>query len=141
MKVSAKMDYAVRALLELALHWPNSEPRQISDLGKKAGVPQKFLIHILISLKGLGYVQSTRGKTGGYILALHPKEIKLVEVVKQLGGLDSFDEQKRKTRKDDAISLMWREIDKSIVQTLKGLTLEDLCNTQRQQVKTISYDI
>ena len=65
MKVSAKMDYAVRALMELGSHWPYAHPRQISDISIKAGVPQKFLIHILISLKGLGYVHSIRGKSGG----------------------------------------------------------------------------
>jgi Rrf2 family protein len=141
MKVSAKMDYAVRALLELGLHWPNTNPRQISDIGRKASVPQKFLIHILIALKGLGYVHSIRGKSGGYVLAIEPKKINLADVVKQLGGLGSFDEEKRKTKKNDAISLLWQEIDQSIIKTLKGVNLEDLCNRQRQQVKTISYDI
>ena len=141
MKVSAKMDYAVRALLELALHWPNTHPLQIGDISRKAGVPQKFLIHILIALKGLDYVHSIRGKMGGYVLSVDPRKINLANVVKQLGGMGSFDEEKRKTKKGDAISLLWQEIDKSIVQTLKGINLEDLCNRQREQVKTISYDI
>ncbi len=141
MKVSAKMDYAVRALLELALHWPATDPHQISDVSRKAGVPQKFLIHILIALKGLGYVHSIRGKTGGYVLAIDPRTISLADVVKQLGGMGSFDEEKRKTKKDDAVSILWQEIDKSIVATLRGVSLEDLCNRQRQQVKSISYDI
>ena len=141
MKVSAKMDYAVRALVELALHWPSVDPHQIGDVSRKAGVPQKFLIHILIALKGLGYVHSIRGKTGGYVLAIDPRTISLADVVKQLGGMGSFDEEKRKTKKDDAVSILWQEIDKSIVATLRGVSLEDLCNRQRQQVKSISYDI
>ncbi|MBI3602104.1 MAG: Rrf2 family transcriptional regulator [Candidatus Omnitrophica bacterium] len=141
MKVSAKMDYAVRALLELALHWPDTNPRHIRDISRKAAVPQKFLIHILIVLKSLGYVHSIRGKTGGYTLALEPRQIRLVDVVKQWGGLGSFDEQKRKMKKDDAISLLWQQIDKDIIQTLKGVSLEDLCNRQRQQGKILSYDI
>ncbi len=141
MKVSAKMDYAVRALLELALHWPETKPQQLSDISRKAIVPQKFLIHILIALKSLGYVHSIRGKVGGYVLAMDPRKISLADVVKQLGGMGSFDEEQRKTKKDDAISLLWQEIDKSIIVTLKGINLEDLCNRQRQQVKSISYDI
>ena len=141
MKVSAKMDYAVRALLELALHWPAVDPHQIGDVSRKAGVPQKFLIHILIALKSLGYVHSMRGKTGGYILAMDPRKISLADVVKQLGGMGSFDEEKRKAKKDDAVSLLWQEVDQSIVGTLGGVSLEDLCNRQRQQVKSISYDI
>jgi len=141
MKVSAKMDYAVRALLQLGLHWPDITPYQLSEISKKALVPQKFLIHILIALKSLGYVHSIRGKSGGYTLALDPREINLADVVKQLGGMGSFDEEKRKTIKDDAISLLWQEIDKSIIQTLRNISLEDLCNRQRRQIKTISYDI
>ena len=141
MKVSAKMDYAVRALVELALQWPDTNPQQISGISSKAGVPQKFLIHILIALKDLNYVHSIRGKLGGYVLAMDPRKINLADVVKHLGGMGSFDEEKRKTKKNDAVSLLWQEIDKIIIQTLKGINLEDLCNQKRQQVKTISYDI
>jgi Rrf2 family protein len=141
MKVSAKMDYAVRALLELALPWPNTHPQQIVNISRKASVPEKFLIHILIALKGLGYVHSIRGKSGGYVLAMDPRKINLADVVKQLGGMGSFDEEKRKTKKSDAISLLWQEIDQAIIERLKGINLEDLCNRQRLQVKSISYDI
>jgi len=141
MKVSAKMDYAVRALLELAMQWPDTKPQQIGDISRRASVPQKFLIHILIALKSLGYVHSIRGKSGGYALALDPRKINLANVVKQLGGMGSFDEEKRKTKKGDAISLLWQEIDQTIIDTLKGITIEDLCNRQRLQVKSISYDI
>ena len=141
MKVSARMDYAVRALVELGLHWPNTNPKQIRDIALKAKVSQKFLIHILIALKGLGYVYSMRGKAGGYTLSVNPKEINLAKVVKHLGGLGSFDEEKRKTNTNDAISLLWHEIDRKIIATLEDVSLEDLCNRQRQQVKTISYDI
>jgi Rrf2 family protein len=140
MKVSARMDYAVRALLELGLHWPDTHPRQIRDISRHANVPQKFLIHILIALKNLGYVNSIRGKTGGYILGMEPRQINLADIVKQLGGLGSFDEEKRK-KKNDTVSLLWQDIDNNIVQKLKGVTLEDLCNRQHQQIKTLSYDI
>ena len=141
MKVSAKMDYALRALVELGLHWPNFAPRQISDIGRKAGVPAKFLIHILIDLKNFGYVHSTRGKMGGYVLAIDPGKINLADLIKQLGGLGSFDEEKRKTKKDDIVSLFWREIDESILRSLRGMSLEDICDRQRRKIKAIVYDI
>jgi len=140
MKVSARMDYALRALLELALHWPDAHPCQLKSIGRKAGVPQKFLIHILISLKNSGYVQSIRGKMGGYVLAVEPRKINLADIVKQLEGLGSFDEEKRK-KKNDAVSFLWQNIDKTIINVLKGITLEDLCNQQRQQIKVLSFDI
>ena len=140
MKVSAKMDYTLRALLELALHWPDTHPCQLSDISRRAGVPKKFLIHILIALKSFGYVQSIRGKLGGYVLSREPRQINLADIIKQLEVLGSFDEEKRK-KKNDAVSLLWQDMDKSIVHSLKGITLEDLCNRQRQQIKILSYDI
>ncbi len=140
MKVSAKMDYAVRALLELGLRWPDTKPCQIQDIGRKAMVPQKFLIHILIALKNLGLVQSVRGQKGGYILGKEPRQIILAGLVRDLGGLGSLEEEKRK-KKQDAVSQLWQDMDKSVIQFLKTLTLEDLCNRQRQQIKTLSFDI
>ncbi len=140
MKVSARMDYAVRALLELGLHWPDNHPYQLRDISRKANVPKKFLVHILIALKNLGYINSIRGKTGGYILGMEPRQINLADIVKQLGALGSFDEEKRK-RKNDAVSLLWQDIDKNIIKILKTINLEELCNRQRQQIKVLSYDI
>lgn len=140
MKVSARMDYALRALLELGLHWPDSSPCQLNAVSKRAGVPKKFLIHILIALKNDGFVHSIRGKMGGYVLGKDPNLINLDEIVKRLEGSVSLEEQKRK-KKNDAVSLLWRDIDKSILDHLKRITLEDLCNRQRQQIKVLSYDI
>lgn len=140
MKISAQIDYAVRALLELACHWPDSHPCQLESISRRAVVPKKFLIHILIVLKNSGFVHSMRGKKGGYILAKEPRQINLADIVLQLGGRGSLDEEKRK-KKNDIVSLLWRQLDRTIIQTLKAITLEDLCNRQRQHIKTISYDI
>lgn len=141
MKVSARMDYAIRSLLELAMQWPDTTPQQLGALSRRASVPQKFLIHILIALKGLGYVYSIRGKAGGYVLAIEPRKINLADLVKQLGGMGSFDEERRKTKKGDAVSLLWQEIDQAIIERLKKITLEDICNRQRLQQRSISFDI
>ena len=86
MKISAKIDYACRALLELALHWPNKEPLPITEIADKEKIPVKFLVHILINLKNLGYIQSVRGNRGGYLLVKNPSEINLLEVIQNLKG-------------------------------------------------------
>ena len=85
MKISAKMDYACRALLELALHWPDLTPMQISEIAKRQEIPIKFLVHIMIHLKERGYVNSVRGNKGGYLLAKAPAEIHFGEVIENLG--------------------------------------------------------
>src|SRR5262245_53536106 len=81
MKISAKTDYACRAILELALHWPNSVPLQISSIAGNRKIPVKFPTQILVTLKQTGLVESIRGQKGGYVLAKAPKDITLREVV------------------------------------------------------------
>src|SRR2546427_7062657 len=95
MKISAKIDYACRALIELALHWPDRTPLQIRTIAKRQKIPIKFLVHILIHLKQLGLTQSVRGKSGGYVLAQSPTNIKLNMIIKSFGGLgySSVDEK------------------------------------------------
>ena len=78
MRISAKIDYACRALLELSLHWPNNIPLQINTIAQNQQMPVKFLTQILLQLKQIGYVQSVRGKKGGYLLAKAPQKIRLM---------------------------------------------------------------
>ena len=141
LKVSAKMDYALRALVELGLHWPNTVPRQINDIGPKTGVSQKFLVHILIVLKGLGYVNSARGRMGGYTLAVDPGKINLADLLIQLGALGSLRQDTPGSRKDDAVSIFWSQIDQRMATMLRETTLADICERQRQQGKVITYEI
>ncbi len=86
MRISARCDYACRALLELALHWPNIEPVQTYTISEKQDIPMKYLVQILIQLKRMGLVESARGKHGGYSLAKPPNKISLGEVIREVGG-------------------------------------------------------
>ena len=86
MRISARCDYACKALLELALHWPNTEPLQINEISKTHDIPKRYLVQILMQLKGMGLVESIRGKDGGYKLTRSPAEITLVEVMRHVGG-------------------------------------------------------
>ena len=66
MKVSAKTDYACLAMLELAAHYGSKEPLRIRTIADEHGIPSRFLVQILLQLKGAGFVASTRGAAGGY---------------------------------------------------------------------------
>src|SRR6267142_1058623 len=96
MKISAKIDYACRALLELGLHWPNTTPMQVGAIAKHQKIPMNFLVHILITLKEAGYVDSIRGKSGGYVLIKAPQDIRLGDVIKNFGGLGLSDGPRKK---------------------------------------------
>ena len=65
MRISARCDYACKALLELTLHWPSKEPLQLHTISENQGISTKYLVHILIQLKRMGLIESIRGKQGG----------------------------------------------------------------------------
>ncbi len=85
-KVSTRGDYASRALLSLALHGTESGPTSVRDIAERTGLPQPYLEQILLALKGAGLVRSKRGVGGGYVLARHPVEITLADIVSAVDG-------------------------------------------------------
>src|SRR5260370_12782677 len=72
MKLSAKTEYACLAMLQLAAAYSNGEPLQIRRIADVHGIPSRFLVQILLQLKGASLVVSTRGAAGGYRLARRP---------------------------------------------------------------------
>ena len=86
MKVSTRGDYASRALLSLALHDEGGVPTSVRDVADRTGLPQPYLEQILLALKGAGLVRSKRGVGGGYVLARHPSEITLGQIVSAVDG-------------------------------------------------------
>src|SRR5262245_41634080 len=81
MRVSAKAEYACVAMLELAANHAVEEPVRVKNIADAHDIPQRFLVQILLQLKGAGLVESTRGAAGGYQLARRPEEISLADVV------------------------------------------------------------
>ena len=72
MRVSAKTEYACIAMLELAAQYGSAEPVRIRRIAERHDVPPRFLVQILLQLKGAGLVASVRGAAGGYHLpSLH----------------------------------------------------------------------
>ena len=87
MKISKRGEYALRALIDLGiaseLGWPML---QVSELASKEKLPIKFLEQIFTQLKRAGYVESRRGKYGGYSLARPMRQIKFGEVIRMIDG-------------------------------------------------------
>jgi Rrf2 family protein len=83
-KVSAKSDYAVRALLELAVG--GKGPVKGERLSQAQEIPLKFLENILIDLRHAGIVRSQRGAEGGYWLARPPDKVTVGEVIRAVDG-------------------------------------------------------
>jgi Rrf2 family protein len=83
-RVSAKVDYALRACAELAA--AGDGPVKGERLAQAQEIPLKFLENILLDLKHAGLVQSQRGAEGGYWLAQPPEEIPLAEIIRAVEG-------------------------------------------------------
>jgi Rrf2 family protein len=84
MRVSAKVDYALRAALELAA--AGEGPTKGEQIAQAQDIPLKFLENILLELRHNGLVQSQRGADGGYWLARPPEEVKLADVIRAVEG-------------------------------------------------------
>ena len=83
--ISQKAKYAFKALIHLARQ-PKGETIQIDDIAREAGVPRKFLEHILLDLKHRGMIASRRGRAGGYALIKLPTEITIGQVLRAIDG-------------------------------------------------------
>jgi Rrf2 family protein len=85
MHVTAKADYAVRAVVELASS-KQGVPRKVDDLARAQGIPVSFLENILTQLRSSGIVRSQRGPEGGYWLAKPANEVSLAQVIRAVEG-------------------------------------------------------
>jgi Rrf2 family protein len=83
-RVSAKVDYALRACAELA--GAGEGPVKGDRISQAQEIPLKFLENILLDLKHAGLVQSQRGAEGGYWLAQPPEKISLADVIRAVEG-------------------------------------------------------
>jgi Rrf2 family protein len=85
MHVTAKADYAVRAVVELASGTQDA-PRKVDELARAQDIPVSFLENILSQLRSSGIVRSQRGPEGGYWLARPPSELTLAQVIRAVEG-------------------------------------------------------
>ena len=86
MRLSARVDYALRAVCELAAHKGPVHPVTAERLATAQGIPPKFLESILLQLRRSGIVHAQRGPEGGYWLARPATEISLAEVIRTVDG-------------------------------------------------------
>ncbi len=85
MHVTAKADYAVRAVVELAGS-SQAAPRKVDDIAQAQSIPVSFLENILTQLRSSGVVRSQRGPEGGYWLARPAEELDLARVIRAVEG-------------------------------------------------------
>jgi Rrf2 family protein len=146
MKITYKGDYALKTILDLAIHYGDGVVT-IHDLGKRIDAPVKFLEQILLDLKRGGFVQSRRGKVGGYMLARHPAQIRLGDVVRFMDGpiepIACTD--KKYSGCNDLYKCVfrkiWQEVSQATSQIIDKVTFETLANKIKRHEKNNVYYI
>ena len=83
--LSSRTRYATRAILDLSVRY-GVGPVAMEDIACRQDIPLKYLQQILLALKLAGFVQSRKGRAGGYSLSRPPGEISLGEVVRAMEG-------------------------------------------------------
>ena len=140
MNISAKTEYACIAVLELAKNVSSKEPLRIRDIADNHGIPARFLVQILLQLKGAGIVSSTRGASGGYRLAINPEAISLYRVMNVIEGNQSIESSlKEVTSSSRVLNLVWKSIHESNIQQLEEITFDELVADVKSQPESMYY--
>lgn len=86
MKISAKVDYALQAVIEIAVATKKDSLISAEDISAKRDIPVKFLEGILTLLRKAGVVNSYRGPSGGFELAKKPEDVAVADIIRIIDG-------------------------------------------------------
>ena len=130
-------------MLELALNHGKSLMK-LKDIAKKENISEKYLSQIIIPLKGAGFVSSTRGAHGGYVLKKPPAQITVKDIVELLEGdisLVECVENPSLCYRTTFCSTrdVWSKLSTQISEVLSSVSLEDLKQNARQKIKHSKY--
>src|SRR2546425_9268450 len=130
MRISAKGEYAIKAVLDLSLRSGDGLV-PIQDIAVRQAIPQRYLEHVLLALKRAGLLGSKRGASGGYHLTRPPDEISVGDVLRAVEGSQARLEARRRTGGRDRdgtyeLSELWEEIGKAGSEGVDRGTFGDL---------------
>lgn len=143
MMISTKGRYALRVMLDLAIH-NTGRYIPLKDIAERQGISVKYLENILSSLSRVEMVDATRGKGGGYRLSKSPAEYSAGEIIRMAeGGLAMVsclrDDRRGCEKADQCLSLpLWEGLDKVVSEYLDSYSLADLLEkeTANAQART-----
>ncbi len=125
MQLSAKLKYAVCAMLELGLQY-RKEFVSVTVLAEKRCIPGPFLEKLLLQLKHAGLTTSRRGPDGGYSLALAPEKIRIGDIFTAVEGPVNFTEGFEAQESFELVTF-FAEIEENVREALNTKTLHELC--------------
>ncbi len=140
MKISTKIRYGARAMVELASRYGEG-PIELKEIAKKESISLKYLEQVINPLRADGLVKAVRGAKGGYRLAKPPSEICLYDVIETLEGplnlLDCLHDTKACQKVSSCVTReIWKEVSDAISKIFYSVTLEDMVNRKKEKEKS-----
>lgn len=133
MNLSRKCEYALKAMVELAIkHDSGEEITLISDIAERENIPPRYLEQILLRLKNAGVLFSKRGVGGGYALSKSPEEISLRDIITVVDGSLYSQSQGRTggvAAKDEVTAALYgtlRKVNNTVSGILSSISLRDI---------------
>lgn len=145
MRIPMKVDYGIRALVDLAQS-EGRGPVQSADIAARQAIPEHYLDHLLTNLSKFSLIQSRRGPQGGHMLAKPPNDITLDIVMNTLEGtttpLDCMDEPGECSLSDNCAQRgVWQSLEEAIQGVLRSISIGDLAKQQRESSNRSTYRI
>ncbi|WP_287129616.1 Rrf2 family transcriptional regulator [Candidatus Cyanaurora vandensis] len=141
-QLCSKSEYALLALIELALVYESNEPLQIREIASRQHIPDRYLEQLLANLRREGLVRSQRGAKGGYLLARAPWQVSMWDVCQAIQGEDNPEaEVPSPTLELTVVREGWQKAGAAAEKVLRTITLKDLLETRASQQTPLMYYI
>jgi Rrf2 family protein len=144
MKLSTKIIYGARFMVDLALHHGHGSTL-LKDIAVRQDVSEKYLWQLSAVLKRAGLVRAERGAKGGFVLAKLPREINLKDIFVALEGDIELGQSEQKSRSglsaEPVLAEFWKKLALRFAETLAAVTLEGLVERYRSGDGLINYEI
>ena len=136
MKISTKGRYALRLMLDLAMN-EAGEPIRLKDVAERQDISDKYLEQIISVLNKAGYVKSTRGAQGGYVLKKAPEEYTVGMILRltegSLAPVACVEDEENTCERCASCATMklWRKVNDAVNDVVDTVTLKDLVEWQK----------
>lgn len=142
MRVSQKAEYAMRAMLELALHAGENQASRSADIARSQSIPEKFLELILVDLRRAGLIASQRGPVGGHRLARDPSAISVGQIWRAIdGAANERSVPAGRSRERDPFRAVWEDVDKAISGVVDRVSLAEIRKRAEAKRSVPDYSI
>jgi Rrf2 family protein len=136
MRISAKGEYAIKAILDLAMHRDRGLI-PIQEIAARQAIPQRYLEQVLLALKRAGLLTSKRGSAGGYHVTRAPEDISVGDVLRAVEGrhapFEAGGHSGRHGRDEDDLAALWEEIAEAVSKVVDRITFGDLVARARER--------